>query len=230
MMRPPLRQSVKFYLSVEGETEKWYFEHLRDLVNGSPDARYKLALRCDVEKEPLAMAKRLAVPRGARIDVWHVFDFESESDQHRRNFQDTLRQMRDASNIGKRLRYRSAYSNFTFDLWMVLHRRGVAHCGHRDEYLQQINAAYDTRFREMHEYKREENFKGLLADIGLEDVAGAVVRAKQMDESTMRKGARTAEHCGYTYCLENPYTELHQLVGEMLARTRALPAGTRSGS
>ncbi len=59
---------------------------------------------------------------------------------------------------------------------------------------------------------------------------GEVERAKQMDESTMRKGARTAEHCGYTYCLDNPYTELHQLVGEMLARTHALPAGTRSGS
>ena len=87
-MRPPLRQSAKFYLSVEGETEKWYFEHLRDLVNASSDARYKLALRCDVEKEPLAMAKRLAVPKGARIDVWHVSDFESESDQHRLSFQD----------------------------------------------------------------------------------------------------------------------------------------------
>lgn len=229
-MRPPLRQSVKFYLSVEGETEKWYFEHLRGLVNASPDARYKITLRCDVENSPLDMAKRLPVPKGASIDVWHVFDFESDSEQHRRNFREALRQMRDANDMGKRLRYWPAYSNFTFDLWMVLHRRGVAHCGHRDEYLRQINAAYGTRFRKMHEYKREENFKGLLADIVLEDVAGAVERAKQMNETTMRKGARTAEHCGYTYCLDNPYTELHQLVGEMLKRTRALPAGTSNGS
>lgn len=228
-MRGPLRQSVKFNLSVEGETEKWYFERLRDLVNASPDARYKLALRCDVEKSPLDMAKRLAIPKGASIDVWHVFDFESESELHRHNFQDALRQMRDANQMGKRLRYRSAYSNFTFDLWMVLHRANAVHCGHRDEYLRQINAAYGTHFREMHEYKREANFKGLLSKISLDDVASAVERAMRMNAATMRRGARTAEHCGFTYCLDNPYTELHNLVGEMLGKTRALPGAGRRG-
>ena len=55
-MRPPLRQSVKFYLSVEGETERWYFEHLRNLVNSSPCARHRLALQCDVETARLFKA------------------------------------------------------------------------------------------------------------------------------------------------------------------------------
>ena len=228
-MRPPLRQNVKFYLSVEGETEKWYFEHVRDLINASPDARYRLALRCDVEKQPLDMAKRLPVPKGPGIDVWHVFDFESESEQHRNNFQGALRQMRDANAMGKKLRYRPAYSNFTFDLWMVLHRRGVIHCGHRDDYLRQINAAYGTNFREMHEYKREANFKGLLKGIDLQDVSDAVARAKRMNEATLRNGARTAEHCGFSYCLDNPYTELYKVVDKMLARTHALPRTANGG-
>lgn len=226
-MRGPLRQSVKFYLSVEGETEKWYFEHLRDLVNASPGVRYKLALQCNVEKSPLDMAKRIVVPKGASIDVWHVFDFESESEQHRTSFQDALRQMRDANGMGKRLRYLPAYSNFTFDLWVVLHRTNVTHCGHRDDYLGQINAAYGKRFRDMHEYKREASFKGLLGGVSLEDVVAAVGRAKRMNEETMRKGARTAEHCGFTYCLDNPYTKLPVLVSEMLAKTRVLPSIAR---
>lgn len=55
-MRPPLRQSVKFYLSVEGETERWHFEHLRNLVNSSPHARHRLALQCDVETARLFKA------------------------------------------------------------------------------------------------------------------------------------------------------------------------------
>lgn len=222
-MRGPLRQSLKYFLSVEGETERWYFEHLQDLVNTSPDARYKLTLRCDIEKSPLDMAKRLTVPKGASIDVWHVFDFESDSEFHRRNFQDALRQMRDASKMGKRIRYLPAYSNFTFDLWMVLHKTNVVHCGHRDEYLRQINAAYSTRFREMHEYKREANFKGLLSTIGLEDVARAVERAKRMNDATMRNGARVVEHCGFPYCLNNPYTEIYVPVEDMLKKTHALP-------
>lgn len=218
-MGRPLRQSVKFYLSVEGETERWYFERLRDLINASDDAQYKLTLKCDVEKEPLAMAKRLVVPKGAKIDVWHVFDFESESDQHRQIFQESLRQMRDANRMGKRLRYRSAYSNFTFDLWMVLHRRDVVHCGDRQQYLRQINSAFGTDFQKMDDYKREANFKAILASIGIADVISAVERAKRMNEETMRGGARTAEHCGFTYCLDNPCTQLHVPVERMLTET-----------
>lgn len=72
-MPAPPRQSKKYFLSVEGETEKWYFEHLCKLVNASEEARYKLTLKCDVEKEPLAMAKRLVIPKRTTIDV-----FESE--------------------------------------------------------------------------------------------------------------------------------------------------------
>ena len=58
---------------------------------------------------------------------------QSESDQHKQNFQDTLRQMRDANDMGRRLKYRPAYSNFTFDLCMTLLRRGVVPCGHRND-------------------------------------------------------------------------------------------------
>lgn len=74
-MPRPLRQSKRFYLSVEGETEKWYFEHLCKLINTSEEARYKLTLKCDVEKEPLAMAKRLVIPKRTTVDIWHVFEF-----------------------------------------------------------------------------------------------------------------------------------------------------------
>ncbi len=30
-----MKENRKFYLSVEGETEKWYFEHLKTLVDNS---------------------------------------------------------------------------------------------------------------------------------------------------------------------------------------------------
>lgn len=223
-MPKPLRQSKKFYLSVEGETEKWYFEHLSRLINSSDGALYKLSLKCDVEKEPYAMAKRIAIPKGPIVDVWHVFDFESESEQHQQLFQKALKQMRDANGMGKRLRYHNAYSNLTFDLWMVLHRRDVVHCGHRKDYLRQINDAFATSFQTMDEYKKEANFKGILSTISLEDVACAVERAKAMNEATAHNGGRTAEHCGFVYCLDNPYTELYVPIEAMLKETRALPS------
>lgn len=226
-MPAPLRQSKKFFLSVEGETEKWYFEHLCRLINASDKAQYKLSLKCDVEKEPLAMAKRLVIPKRTAIDVWHVFDFESESEQHQEIFHEALRQMRDANRMGKKLRYRSAYSNFTFDLWMVLHRQNVVHCGHRKEYVRQINSAFGTRFQKMDDYKKEANFKAILSEISLDDVARAVERAKAMNAETDQRGARTAEHCGFVYRLDNPYTELYVPIESMLRETLVLPAATR---
>jgi hypothetical protein len=181
-MPVPLRQSKKYYLSVEGETERWYFEHLRGLINASNQAQYKLTLKCDVQKEPLAMAKGLVVPKGPTIDVWHVFDFESESEQHRQNFQEALRQ---------------------------------------------INSAFGTNFQRMDDYKKEDNFKAILSEISLDDVAHAVERAKVMNEETDKRGARTAEHCGFVYRLDNPYTELHVPIESMLRETHVLPAATR---
>lgn len=226
-MPVPLRQSKKYYLSVEGETERWYFEHLRGLINASNQAQYKLTLKCDVQKEPLAMAKGLVVPKGLTIDVWHVFDFESESEQHRQNFQEALRQIKEANQLGKNLHYHSAYSNFAFDLWMVLHRQNVIHCGHRRDYIRQINSAFGTNFQRMDDYKKEDNFKAILSEISLDDVAHAVERAKVMNEETDKRGARTAEHCGFVYRLDNPYTELHVPIESMLRETHVLPAATR---
>lgn len=43
------RQADKYWFSVEGETEKWYLEWLRDVVNADPRATRKVAF--DVKHE-----------------------------------------------------------------------------------------------------------------------------------------------------------------------------------
>ena len=32
----------KYYLSVEGDTEQWYFEHLQELINNNNEIPYKV--------------------------------------------------------------------------------------------------------------------------------------------------------------------------------------------
>ncbi len=61
---------------MEGETEKWYFEWLRDVVNADPRATRKVAFDVKVEKNPLKRAKSLNVV--GKAEVWHVFDLEDE--------------------------------------------------------------------------------------------------------------------------------------------------------
>lgn len=48
----------KYYFSVEGETEKWYLEWLRDRINELDESRYKVSIDCKVEKDPYRRAKK----------------------------------------------------------------------------------------------------------------------------------------------------------------------------
>lgn len=37
------KQTLKFYFSTEGETERWYLEHLQTLINNCTEAEYKVS-------------------------------------------------------------------------------------------------------------------------------------------------------------------------------------------
>ena len=39
-----------YYLSVEGETEKWYFNHLQNLINNSDKASHKVIFNIKISK------------------------------------------------------------------------------------------------------------------------------------------------------------------------------------
>ena len=54
----PVRKiTKKYYFSVEGETEQWYLEWLRDLINASPSAKCKVVIDCKVQKDPVKRAE-----------------------------------------------------------------------------------------------------------------------------------------------------------------------------
>ena len=52
-----MRESKKFYFSVEGNTEEWYLEWLQDCINDSNDALYKVKFEKKVEKDPVSFVK-----------------------------------------------------------------------------------------------------------------------------------------------------------------------------
>lgn len=53
-----MKQTKKYYFSVEGETEQWYLLWLRDQINACDDAKYKVAIEPKVEKSPLKYIKK----------------------------------------------------------------------------------------------------------------------------------------------------------------------------
>lgn len=142
----------KYYLTVEGETEKWYLDWLQDVINKTEESKYNVSFDSIVEKNPLKRAKSLS--NLGKITIWHLSDYESNEDVHTRQFIATMDNMKKAMNLGKKITYKFGYSNFTFDLWIILHK---ANCNgplaHRDLYIERINKAYDEHFESMDQYK-----------------------------------------------------------------------------
>ena len=112
------KENRTYYFSVEGETEQWYLEWLQRMINAEPTTRYTVKLNSKIQKDPLARAKQLTIV--GKTEVTHIFDYESEEPVHVQQFKITLDRMKAAQNSGKDIKYKLGYSNFTFELWMIL--------------------------------------------------------------------------------------------------------------
>ena len=211
------KETLKYFFSVEGETEFWYFEKLQDLINHNQIAEYSAKFDCKIQKNPLKRAKGL-ISLG-KTAITHVCDFESEEPEFRIRFEETLSLMKNAQSnqVGKRLTYNLGYSNFAFELWMVLHK---AECNapltHRHQYLNPINNAFQENFRSLDQYKSESNFKRILSKITISDVQDAIRRSTRIMENNAHVGYSYQQFKGYRYYLENPSLSIWESIEKIL--------------
>ena len=197
------KSTLKYYFTVEGETEGWYLKWLQDKINESPDAANKVSFNWQIQKNPLKRAKSLAITD--KVEIWHLSDYESDEPVHVQQFTETLDNLAATKKLKKQITYRFGYSNFTFDLWIVLHKMDCrGSYSHRKQYLTPINKAYGKKFENMDEFKHEDNFSGCLKQLSLENVRIAVKRAKEIMETNKRNGYTLHQYKGYSYYKENP--------------------------
>ena len=153
------KATKKYYFSVEGETEQWYLKWLQDTINNTEQAVYRVSIDCPVRKDPVKHAKCLNVTQ--KVEVYHFFDYESDEQTHVNAFMSTMDNMKKAEKIGKQITYKSGYSNFTFDLWIVLHMADSnASYAHRKQYLVPINRAFGEKFASMEEFMQSNQDNG----------------------------------------------------------------------
>ena len=209
------KSTKKYYFSVEGETEQWYLKWLQDRINETEKSVYKVSFDCSVQKNPLKRAKSLVVT--GKTEVWHLSDYESDEQIHVNQFKETMDNMKAANLLGKQLKYKFGYSNFTFDLWIILH---MADCNtpvsHRKNYLKFINRSYDEYFESMDEYKHEANFKRCLNKLKLSNVSDAINRAKTIMNKNEKNGYVLQQYKGYKYYKENPSLAIWEIIEKIL--------------
>lgn len=211
------KETKKYYFSVEGETEKWYLDWLQNTINSVYDSKYKVKLDSKVEKDPCSYAKRITIL--GETNLTHIFDKESEELNHKKQFNNTLDSMKKAEKIKNGIRYKLGYSNFTFELWMILHK---INCNgaktDRSQYLKDINKAYGEKFRDLKEYKEENNFKRILEKLTISDVNKAVKRAKLIMDKN-KENNKLEKYKGYSFYNENPSLSVGEVIGNILKET-----------
>jgi len=210
------KETNKYTFTVEGETEMWYLNWLTDRINNCAEAKCRVSITAKVCQNPLKFAKtatKLSAP-----DIAHICDVESNDADHQKKFRDIIDQVNAANGLGKGINYELKYSNFTFELWMALHK---VECNgpltHRTGYLQHIRRAFGEDFEDLDHYKREAAFRRCLGKLTLDDVKTAVKRARLiMARNEKDPGKVPVMYNGFSYYQENPSLTIWEAVAKIL--------------
>ncbi len=202
-------ETRKYTFTVEGETESWYFEWLQKQINNSPERIVNVSIQAQVQQSPAKFYKRTTAI--VTPVVYHICDVESNEERFVKKFEGILSEMKDAKKQ-KGIRYCLGYSNFTFELWMILHKRNCSGpLTQRGQYLNPINQAYNEKFENLDQYKHEDNFKRCLSKLCLDDVRKAIDRAEKITESN-KTNSKPRKSFGFTYYRDNPSLSIHTAV------------------
>ena len=213
----------KYYLSVEGETEQWYFERLQELINNKEELLFKVKFYPKISKSITSTAKSISAPYKP-TKVFHICDYESNEQVHVKQFNKVLDELKNVNKINKNLEYKLGYSNFSFDLWMILHKiQQKGSLSHRKQYVNGINRAYNEKFQFIDDYKEEKNFKRILQKIELEDVIRAVKNGNEIRKMNEENAKDKCKIYGkFKYYTENPDLTINKCVEQILKECGAL--------
>lgn len=204
----------KYVLTVEGETELWYFNWLEDTINSSSSSSFKVSILPVIQQNPLKYAKgrtNFTTPYLA-----HICDIESNEEVHQKKFVGILNQLSEAKKM-KKISYELGYSNFTFELWIILHKKSCsASLTNRTQYLPLINRIFNEQFENLDQYKHEQCFKRCLDKLCLDDVKEAVRRAKALMDQKDKDGFRPVQYKGFNYHQDNPALTIWMIVCRIL--------------
>ena len=212
----------EYFFSVEGETEKWYFNHLQNLINSNEKLSKKVNFKIKKNKSISSFAKGINAIYETK--AFHICDYESNDKIHIEQFNTVLEELINVKKIKSKIDYKLGYSNFAFDLWIILHKtQQIGSISHRRQYVEGINNAFKEKFEFIDDYKEEKNFKRILSTITLDDVIKAVnngnVIRKRNDEFNKDKCKLFGN---FKYYTENPDVTINECVEQILKECGAI--------
>lgn len=209
----------QYIMTCEGETEVWYFEHLKKLINAIPN-KPKMNVVPVKETNPAKKAKSVVLPYKR---VWyHIVDKETCQECDEKIFENRILSFKNIKKVNKTIEPFLGYSNVSFELWLILHKsiqKPSVHCA--KDYWEYIKKLYKLDYVEsFDDYKSERVFKQLLKQITLEDIRKAIKRAEELENINEREGILRTK--GFSYYDNNPSMSVHNVVKQILLDSELL--------
>ena len=215
-----MKESRLFLISVEGiNCEKMYFEHLAKLINCSDRSTYNLKVT-PRKMSPLEYAKRNAFKTTGRrqrskdLPYIHIQDIEDYYDAfQQKKFFNMIDEMRLAEEkFG--IDYDLGYSNYTFELWMLLHVTDMAYAiQDRHSYLAPINRWFHRKYKDIDEFKNHDEFRKILEEfVTLDSIFQAISRARRIVDNNGKAGKVKETYRGFSFYRDNPDVSVHDVV------------------
>lgn len=200
------------YLTCDGETEQWYFEHLQKLINDSSIRKRTFVVKPEITKNPANFAKtKITI---CKRKWYHIMDRETSSGSDTSGFNNILDSLREVKFKAKPI---LGYSNVSFELWILLHKIDMAksvNCA--KDYWRLIQKTYHLEnITSFDKYKKEQNFQRVLNQIDLSDVVRAINNAEKLENRNLNT-CTLKKRADFEFYEENPALSVHKVVKDIL--------------
>lgn len=208
---------MKYFISCEGDTERWYLEWLQIQINKDSRTKQKVEfIFKNVTPSSFAKSHNSTFTKGmiAGSTFCRIQDIEDYSACHIKNFHSLLASNKKAKQLFTKYNFIIGYSNFTFEVWMISHKAQVKTVTDRSQYYKQINSAYGKNFINNDDYKHEKKFDSVLKMLSLDDVIeNALPECKRFKTLNYQNNPQLVRSMyGFRYILSDPDTTLDEFI------------------
>lgn len=73
------KKMLTYYFSVEGSTEKWYLDWLENQINSIDEAKCKVKIKAEVQKDPVSYEKSLLYEKRLSYGIYPILKAPPEN-------------------------------------------------------------------------------------------------------------------------------------------------------
>jgi hypothetical protein len=205
-MRKNRKPILVYKGSVEGNQEKLYFDRLTDIINMEESSKYNVDFRLSSNRggSPLQVANKADRTKTSKDDkIIAVFDYDNKE----KDFVNAL-------SFCEKKKIQIAYSNLSFELWLLFHKtyttKTVKSSEQYDKIIRKLYNISESNIKE------EKTIDKIMEKIILSDVIQAIKNSEILEKYNQDCGSVLFKSKVYHY--EQPSLKIHECIKEVLIK------------